>query len=377
MDIVIFGNDHTNTIGLLQSLGKAGYRSTGLLFGKKTGFVKSSKYTKRIITGKNPQECIDKLVNEPFVRQNRIPIIAGCDIAALTLERNKERLREKFVFEYSSNFSLEYLSQKKNQVRLASDSGFNVPKTWVMSDLEIMPSDIIYPCLIKPLISCEGAKCDILVCKDKNELHSNIRKLKVTKRVLLQQYIERDYEISILGCALSNGDCLIPAVENKLTLYPKYVGLECLADVQKLTDEEIITCVKSLISSIGYVGLFSVEMMHCKIDNKFYFTEINLRNDGAEAFITKYGANLPLNHVEDLMGLPLTKQIEERPGYYIWEIHHLMSMVSRDMSIIDWLKEIKMSKGFLCYDCNDKRPFFKQFTNLFLKKIHLIREEDY
>jgi phosphoribosylaminoimidazole carboxylase (NCAIR synthetase) len=82
--------------------------------------------------------------------------------------------------------------------------------------------------------------------------------------VLLQQYIKRDYEISILGCGLSSGICLIPAIENKLTLYPKHVGLECLANMQSLEDGPIKKSIENLVSAAGYVGLFSVEMMHCK-----------------------------------------------------------------------------------------------------------------
>lgn len=41
-------------------LGKAGYKSIGLLFGGKSDFVISSKYTSGIITAKDPQACIDK-----------------------------------------------------------------------------------------------------------------------------------------------------------------------------------------------------------------------------------------------------------------------------------------------------------------------------
>ena len=39
---VVFGNDHTNSVGVIQSLGKAGYKSIGLLFGGKSDFVISS-----------------------------------------------------------------------------------------------------------------------------------------------------------------------------------------------------------------------------------------------------------------------------------------------------------------------------------------------
>lgn len=39
---IVFGNDHTNSVGVIQSLGKAGYRSIGLVYGFKNDFVKSS-----------------------------------------------------------------------------------------------------------------------------------------------------------------------------------------------------------------------------------------------------------------------------------------------------------------------------------------------
>ncbi|CUN26925.1 Uncharacterised protein [Bacteroides thetaiotaomicron] len=38
---------------------------------------------------------------------------------------------------------------------------------------------------------------------------------------------------------------------------------------------------------LDYRDLLSVEMMHCKNDGKFYFTEINLRNDRDESIYNK------------------------------------------------------------------------------------------
>ena len=374
---IVFGNDHTNSVGVIQSLGKAGYKSIGLLYGIKTDFVISSKYTLSIVTAQDPQACIDKLLETCFDSDVRIPIIATCDMAALTLERNADRLKEHFLFEHSNHYTLEYLSKKENQVRLAEEAGFNVPKSWNLKDSRVIPDDVCYPCLIKPLVSCEGAKSDIRVCKTKEELNYNLNSLNCTKNVLLQQYIERDYEISILGCGLTKGKCIIPVIENKLTLYPKYVGLECLANMQPLDDYEIKSNIENLIASIGYVGLFSVEMMHCKTNGKFYFTEINLRNDGAEAFVTKYGANLPLNHVEDLIESPLTEQKEFHPGYYIWDFHHFLSLIHRDISICTWIKEIKKSNGFMLYFKEDTKPFYMQYSNWIKSKLHLRKNESY
>lgn len=376
-DVIVFGNDHTNSVGVIQSLGQAGYKSIGLLFGGRSNFVSSSKYTKGVITAKGAQECIEKLLKNIPTNNGKTPIIACCDTAALILEQNADRLKEYFVFEYATNYSIEYLSKKENQVRLATESGFNVPKSWNLRDSKRIPIDITYPCILKPLVSCEGAKSDIRVCKTREELEKNLNSLAYTKNVLLQQYIDRDYEISILGCGLKSGQCVIPVVENKLTLYPKDVGLECLANMQPLEDSPIKTSIEALIEKTGFVGLFSVEMMHCKDDNKFYFTEINLRNDGAEALVTKYGANLPLNHVENLLDLPLTEQKVFRPGYYIWDMHHFLSLIHGDISVTTWLKELRMSNGFMLYFKDDKKPFFKQYTNWLLSKFHLRKNESY
>lgn len=309
-----------------------------------------------------------------------IPVIASCDSAALVLEENTERLRNTFVFEYTTQYTLQELFVKEQQVKLAGEAGFNVPKSFLLKELKDMnalPVGFSYPCIIKPLVSCQGAKSDIRVCRSLDELNNNINSLQHTKKVLLQQYIERDYEISILGCGLKNGEVLIPCVENKLTLYPKNVGLECLANMQPLDDESIIRPIKKLINEIGYVGPFSVEMMHCRLDNKFYFTEINLRNDGANGFVFKYGFNLSLNHVEDMLNLPLTKFNSFRPGYYIWEMHHTLSLAHRELKISQWISELRKSQGFLTYLPEDRRPFFKQYVNWVLFTLHLKKYETY
>ena len=102
-----------------------------------------------------------------------------------------------------------------------------------------------------------------------------------------------------------------------------------------------------------------------------------MRNDGAESFVTKYGANLPLNHVEDLMGIPLTKQKEFHPGFYIWEMHHLSSLMCRDISILTWLKDICKSNGFLMSHTGDMKPFFCQFINPILRKLKIKKSENY
>jgi predicted ATP-grasp superfamily ATP-dependent carboligase len=376
--VLVLGNDHTNTTGVVQCLGREGFTVSAVVWGAKSGIVASSKYVSQIFSALSPEECVELICNK-FKGKDAI-IIACSDAAAIALERKRKSLFAGLRFEHTTGeWSIEELCEKSLQVKLAKEAGFNVP--WSSSPIEStedVPCEVPFPCITKSLVSCKGSKSDLTVVKSQDSLKPILeRLLSHTPKILLQQYIERDYEISILGCGLRNGECIIPCVENKLTLYPKNVGLECLANMQPLEDENIIQPIRTLIKRIGYVGLFSVEMMHSKIDGKFYFTEINLRNDGANSFVYKYGVNLPLNHIEDLLGHPITKFSKFHPGYYIWEIHHSLSLVHRELRVKQWIKELRMSKGFLLYFPEDKTPFFKQYKNWILSTLHLRKNESY
>lgn len=369
--VVVLGNDHTNTVGVIQSVARGGFAVDALLFGDITGFVKSSKFVRNIYSSIDAESCVLQLLNIKVVPGTINPVLPCCDNAALALDKYREELKEKgyVVGGSSKNPTLAPFFEKDLQVKLAKEAGLYVPESKIVDDGNIIEKNDIYPCIIKPLVSCQGSKSQIRICRDKAELLKQYHSIANRPKIILQQYIERDYEISILGCGLQNGDCVIPAVEDKLTLYPKYVGLECLARIHPLEDKQIIEGISNLVKSIGYVGLFSVEMMHCKNDGKFYFTEINLRNDGAQSFIFQYGVNLPLIHVNDLLGLPTPISKELRPGYYIWDMHHLKSLLARDISLVNWVKEIKKSKGFLMYDSKDKRPFFRQYLYMVIKAL--------
>lgn len=376
--IIVFGNDHTNTLGVVQVLGFEGFSVSAVVWGAKSGLVASSKYVDAVYSAETPQSCID-VIRERF-DNGEVAVIATCDAAAIELERNRLSFGDNCRFECAQGeWNIENLCEKDLQVRLAKEAGFEVPwSSKPIVSVADVPEDVPFPCITKSLVSCKGSKNDLTIVRTREELLPVVESLLVhTPRILLQQYIDRDYEISILGCGLKDGECIIPCIEHKLTLYPKNVGLECVAYMQPLDDNSISQPIRNLIKRIGYVGLFSVEMMHCKTDNKFYFTEINLRNDGANSFVYKYGVNLPLIHIENLFDKPISEFSHFQSGYYIWEMHHTLSLVHRQLSIKQWIAEIKKSKGFLTYFANDKKPFYKQYLNWVLNTLHLKKNESY
>lgn len=131
----------------------------------------------------------------------------------------------------------------------------------------------------------------------------------------------------------------------------------------ELTEESIIVAINKMIKTIGYIGTFSVELMHNKNDDMLYFTEINLRNDGAQPFVRKYGYNLPLIHINDLLGRTIEMCYDPKPGLYLWEMHHFLAFRQHHISFMSWIIEMIKAKGFLLTCKHDKRPFFKQFDN--------------
>lgn len=364
---IVLGNDHTNSMGVVQSLGLEGFYVIAFVWGVKTGLLRSSCYTKEIHCASNAQGCIDSMLNLFGRNSELIPIIPCCDTAALILEENKERLVGHFLFGYvQGDYTIKQLQEKDLQVKLAAQSGFNVPKSIEITHIEEIDMLVTFeaPYLIKPLMSIEGAKSDIMVCNTIEELKEKTKTVLLhTPRLLLQQYIDKDYEFSILGCAKKGGEVLIPAKEIKLTIFPPKTGLESKAIMAELTEESLITAINNIIKTIGYTGIFSVELMHNTKDGKFYFTEINLRNDGAQPFVRKYGYNLPLIHVNDLLGLPMQLPKKTNPGMYLWEMHHFLAFRQHHISFKSWVFEMIKANGFLLTCKQDYRPFFKQFEN--------------
>ena len=171
--VIVFGNDHTNTVGVIQSLAREGISVLPLLFGDKTGIVKASKYVDRIESASDSDACVELLLNLDW--GVKIPIIACCDSAALSIDKAKDKLATHgYVFEYSTvSQSLSPYFEKDIQVELAKNSGLNVPVSVKIDTIDDIPEKFVYPCLIKPLVSCHGGKGNIKICKDHDELLNN------------------------------------------------------------------------------------------------------------------------------------------------------------------------------------------------------------
>ena len=382
--VYVFGNDHSNTVSVIQSLGRAGYYVTAILFGKRTGMVKSSRYTKDIISGNSAEDCI-KRIQEKNLSEGRVPIIPCCDEAAKVLDRYYSELNRNFVFQHTNNnLNFDQIQDKSFQVGIARESGLLVPESIVLEGFNTKGNicEVTvdkYPVIIKPLISHKGAKSDIRVCRNEKELLSNLQSLSFTKQVLLQHYIEKAYDMLLYGCAKINGDVIFPAFIVKERLYPPKTGLGIINRVEPIDklDAEFLKSCKRFVQKLEYVGLFSMEFAFSSTENQYYFIEANFRNDGTNAAYTKSGANLPAIHVKDLKGEKAYNTCEIKPMNVVFEMNLFMSFFKRQTSVVQLFKDLKKCNASKLYYSEDMKPFFKQFVNLLLEKMHLNKNVEY
>lgn len=374
---IVIGGEGINALGLVQSLGREGVYVISVLISDRSVLICHSKYSGEILLANDVESAID-MIMEKCVSDERIPIFPAGDREAMALDKNRSRLEEHFVFEYMrDSHGIAYYMDKFIQIELAKQYEFHVPLSVRLEKGMDVPEEMVYPCIVKPLVSCQGDKRDILIATDRDHLDRILKKdLSFTTEVIVQQYIDKDYEYDMMGCSFKNGDVYVPLSDRMVKFNHLQQDTSTVCYIEPL-DKGIaveVEKIKKLMRGIGYVGLFSVEFMHNRADDEIYFTEINFRNDGENSFIVHGGVNLPYLHYLDLTNQPRKEYTPvDKSKKFIWEAIHFSGLYRHDISFREWLDDLKGVDGFLCYYKEDKWPFYYQFINSVLERFKGVR----
>ena len=333
--IVVVGGTHHNTLSIIRCLGESNIIPDLILCdanGKKS-YVLRSKYVGRFHIVNCAEDAVEVLYRE---YQDAVNIVCSDDVAALLNSTNA------------------YYMNKQRQVELAREVGFLTPMSIDVKVSNYHSGFEMFPCLVKPLSSYLGGK-RINVCEDEYQLAAVLKQYQPDDVVQIQQFINKEYEIVVDGLAIDN-DVIIPGYIKKhrdvkggtsfSTVYPK----DDLPDV-------LIQSVKSLVLKIGYEGLFGVEFIFC--EGRYYFIEINLRNDATTYAIKKAGVNLPLIYVMYKQGTDYSNERKKQIKVInaIVEKRDLTFVFSGELSLKHWLKDFRQSECRYFYSSYDKGPF--------------------
>lgn len=379
--IIIFGSPLITTTSLVKSLYGQGYAIIEILepCEKNMCSLQFSRYVDKVFFLEALEDGIDviKKFKNPGLKT---PILCSSDSSILLLDKYYNLLKDDFhFFNAKESGKINIFLDKINTFPIAEKAGLTLIKTWVVSDINCLPDDITFPCLIKGNNSTKSDKADMFICQNvdelKNSLHGGVE-------YLVQEYIQKEYELDFVGLSYNHGENVyIPAVVRKIRdeihRQSVYVRLDDINEYPNF-DPKII---ERFIKDIQYEGIFSIETIFC--NGKFYFLEVNLRNDGCQCVYSAAGINYPLLWVkygEGNLTENMLSSISFKKHLFQMRSGDISNLLEGKVSLITWTKEFIGAKGFVGVDLKDPMPLIigmlistRQLFKKTFWKLHLIK----
>lgn len=367
--IIVLGDNHHNTLGVIRSLGEKGLNAELIIKRTSDYFITVSKYLSSVYEISSESDLLKCLNN--IAEKESIPSVLICcsDWFISVVDKNYDKLKPHFSsFNAIKPNEINRIMSKAVQQNYANAAGLTVPKTWTLTKEDQIPSDIVFPCIVKTEISVQGTKSDIVVCHDIKELEQSLIK---PVPYIVQEYIEKEYELNALGCSINHGDtCIIPGIIHKIREYPEGKGSSSFSVLKDFNDYPglDVNNICKLIKLLGYEGLFSVEFVYK--NQQYYFLEVNLRNDGNGYIPTSAGVNLPYMwycySIGEIFDIPKASL----PHYFMADVRDIFHVIKgKSLLFKTWLKDLRRTNCYLLYNKKDPKPFWKYIRNTVLASL--------
>ena len=284
--VFIVGGDHHNGLGLARIFGLNGVEVRSIVVGDcQKSFLRKSKYVSESLVFPSEKDAYDYL-SELSKCEIKSFIIPYSDASALELDKRLDEFKDVYYVPSINNTQGEIAKfmDKQNQYNFAKTSGIRMAYT-VTIDIkdEVHPEldQMLFPCIIKPVISAEGHKRDISICNDKDELQNIVAKYKKLGyyRALVQEYLSIDYEIDVFGCTLKQEPYICQIPTHTIRSWLPRGGTNSFSQI--ITDPKIVSGCKRIIEAVrncGFYGLYDVELF--VVNGEIILNEVNLRNSG-------------------------------------------------------------------------------------------------
>lgn len=366
-DVIVIGSEHHNTLGVVRSLGERGLfpiviSVTDLC----KSFVRKSKYVSDFFAVDSPEDIIQCLMCNCVDGNEKKVVIACYDEVFRVLDQNSDVLINKFIIPGSPvKGCISEMMNKQSMTEFAMSLGFDVPFSVIVDSKSIL--DIVnYPCITKPLLSTPDSKSMINICQSENDLRVVLNSSPYIS-YQVQEYVEKDFEYQIIGCSTSKGlvlpgySTILRPCKGSNTSFLRFEGL-------RPEMNNIVEKCKSFIGELQYKGLFSMEFIRGK-DGHDYFLETNFRNDGNTICVLESGTNLPYIWYLDCKQIDFSNEVADAGIVYVMpEFSETKLFLTRQISLRDYISDLRRTNRFMDYDKNDTKPFWQE---LFVK-LHLV-----
>lgn len=358
---IIFGSYGANALGQIRGLGEKNIRPIAVLVGKNSYRIDKSKYISELYDVNSIEEGLSLILskfgnesNHPFLYTDRDDIMG-------LLDRHFDILKDKFYFwNAGKSGRLCYYLNKINQIQLAEECGFRIPKTEKVN-VGNMPSNLSFPIFTKASDSLNPFwKGDAHICNDEHDLN-NVYKHIDSKQILLQEYVEKKSELPL--------ECISLDAGKELVILGRTVYCNLRKDsfgtyryVEPYYNQEMESKIKMMIQKVHFTGPFEIEFIVDKNDELF-FLEINFRIAQQNYGYVLLGANIPyiyaLSTLERHIVCEEIHYISKPKVYIMHEFEDFKnSVLKKEISFIKWLHNFFSSDCYSFYNRKDKAPFY-------------------
>lgn len=363
--VIVLGGNHHNTLGVIRSLGEKGISPYVILTHSLRSFVSKSKYIKKSYYINDEYECIKILQNYFYKEKNKSIIICCSDRFSSIIDLNYNKLKDYFYLPNANKEGeINRLMNKDIMSGIAKSCGFQIIPSWVITkNINNIPSDIIYPCITKPLYSIKGTKATIKVCNNRLEVE-NVFDFYGESGIQIQKFIDKEIELQLFGCSLNGGKTVIIPGFSKIIRSTQVTNTGFLELIPISDFDSKLTEIRTFLQKIQYSGLFSLELLKDR-NGAIYFMEINFRNDGNAYSVTSAGVNLPYIWCLGNIGNSLFDEpLEFKKNIYVMPVLvDIWQVVNNNITLEAWLNDLRKTDCFLHYNRKDIKPFYMPFKN--------------
>ena len=353
---IVFCGHGPNALGIIRGLHEKGI--VPIMIVNKDGpvnYADRSRFVGKKHYVDNSLDAVELLL-ELYGNEKYTPFVYTTDdYHTELLDKNYDRLVGRFYFfNCGEAFRLTAFLNKDEQCRVAEECGFAVPKREVVKKGEL-PKDLQYPIITKTISSNEGGwKKDVYVCQSENDLENAYDKI-IANTLLLEEYVNKKCEISIHGISINAGEQVYIPYYSEDYRFSK-CSFGHYVRFQQLFNEELVNKVRHYLHAIRFSGIFNMDFLLDQ-DDHLFFLEINMRSGARNYAVTSGGLNMPFLWANATLTGNTPSNLTLKDSYIaVDELADLNAVFSHDISMKQWMDDIRTADVFFWYYKHDNAP---------------------
>lgn len=361
-EVIIVGINHFNTLGLIRSFGVNGVKPRVILVNSRgtSNFCGKSKYVNGCDIVQSYDDALKILHKISAEYQTKPVLVPSSDGAIYMIDTHHDELTLNYIIPHINNKQGEIakLMNKANQAIWAQQLDIPTAQTFLINfeDDNWQLMDYPMPCIVKPVLSHEGSKGDIRRCNNRKELKGYIDYLKDKGyfRILLQEFLVKDYEMELFGTMMANRKEIPYILTKHVREWPVVGGSVCCHEF--ILDQVLHNQAKIILEKIkncGYVGNFDIEILN--VGGKIYLNEINFRNSGDVYACFHNKIHYAFYGYLDMIGEENNKMKTEYTNKYyaMVEDRDIKWAFNKLISFREWFKYFRKTKDFAYFSWKD------------------------